>query len=191
MLGEATRNRFKVLMIGVNRLVRDNVRVLLGTLGCGCVIGSSLGDSPALLQNARPDVAVLDQQLLNSTPPGILTAFHKVFFKLRGRTVLLTREDGAAETLKVLDAYSIPKVSVDLVFEQLWPCLDSLLHRSGAPSVQNARLAFDSLLQPVPAGIRSAQPADRTLLYEAGEVMVDRLSLELPDFSSSTQGIQD
>lgn len=175
MLEEATRYRFKVLIIGAHQLVRDNVSVLLRTLGGRCVISSSLKEAPALLEKEKPDAAVLDQQLLKSRPAEILAVLHRLFFKVQGRTVLLTREDSDPQSLNVLDAYSIPKIPVDLIFRELWPCLDSLLRRNIAPSMsmQDARLVFDSLLQPLPAGIRSAQPTDRSLLYEAGDVTVD------------------
>jgi hypothetical protein len=36
-----------------------------------------------------------------------------------------------------------------------------------------ARLVFDSLLEPLPAGIRSSQPSPRQLLYSAGNLLVD------------------
>jgi DNA-binding response OmpR family regulator len=173
MLAEATWYRFKVLIIGAQQLVRDNISVLLRTMGGWCVISSSLKEAPALLEKERPDAAILDQQLLESRPAEILAALHRLFIKLQGRTVLLTRENSDPQSLKVLDAYSIPKIPADLVFQELWPCLDSLLRRNIAPSMQDARLVFDSLFQPLPAGIRSTQPTERSLLYEAGDVTVD------------------
>ncbi|PYT79710.1 MAG: hypothetical protein DMG40_15290 [Acidobacteria bacterium] len=173
MLAEETWNLPTVLVVGARQLLLDNLRVLLRTLGFRCVIGASLKEARALVDKEKPYAALLDQQLLKSTTAEILATLHRLFFRLQGRAALLTDKDSDPQLLKMLDAYSLPKVSVDLVFQELWPCLDSLFRRNIAPTKQNARLVFDSFLEPLPAGIRSALPADRTLLYEAGDVTVD------------------
>jgi hypothetical protein len=109
-----------------------------------------------------------------SSPAEIPLALHKVVLRVQGRAVVLTREDGDSQLL-VLEAYSLPKVSVDLVFRELLPCLDLLFHGNIAPRrvMRSARLIFDSAPQPLPVGVRSAQSAEQRLLYESGNVMVD------------------
>jgi hypothetical protein len=175
-------------MIGAHQLVLDNVRVLLGTMGCLCVVGSSLKEARTLLENEKPEAAILDPQLLDSSPAEVLAALHTIALRLQGRVVVLTREQGDARLLNVADAYSLPKVPVDVLLQELWPCLDSLLHRNIAPrrAKHSARLVFDSFLQPLADGVRSAPPSDRRLLYESGDMMVDLL-LEPP---RDSQGIK-
>src|SRR6267378_1818611 len=75
-----------------------------------------------------------------------------------------------------------------MYLQELWPCLDSLIHRIIAPRrvKRTARLVFDSFLQPLADGVRSAPPSDRRLLYGSGDVMVDLL-LEAP---RDSQGIK-
>ena len=175
MLAEIIRTRPKVLMIGAHHLVLDNVRVLLRTMECHFVAALSVKEGLKLLQREKPDAVVFDIERLVSSTPEIVAALHKVVLRLPGRVILLTRGDGDSQLRKVLDAYSLPKVPVDLVFQQLWPCLHLSLAKKIAPRLawSNARLVFDSFLQPAVAGSRSAQPAEHRLLYESGDVMLD------------------
>jgi hypothetical protein len=184
MPAQVTRTPPKVLMIGAHRLVLDNVRVLLRTMGCLCVVGSNVKEALALLEKERPDAAILDHHLLDSSPAEVSAALHTIALRLEGLVVVLTREQGDSGLLNVVDAYSLPKVPVDVLFQELWPCLDSLLHRNIAPRrvKHSARLVFDSFLQPLADGVRSGQALDHRLLYESGDVMVDLL-LEPPGSS--------
>src|SRR5205807_4846864 len=113
MPAKVSRTPPKVLMIGAHQLVLDNVRVLLGTMGCLCVVGSNVKDVRALLEKEKPDAAVLDPQLLDSPPVEVLAALHTVALSLQGRVVVLTRDQDDSEFLNVVDAYSLPKVPVD------------------------------------------------------------------------------
>lgn len=171
---EFQRSRPIVLMISPSQLERDNVRVLLRTMECRCPVASSLPEALVLLKKQEPDAAILDPQLLVSSCAEVLAAVHKIVLRLQRRVVILTRGEGDSR-LPVLDAYSLPNVPVDLLFQELWPCLDSLLRRncSSKQGVRGARLVFDSELQPLPAGVRATQPAEHTLVYESGDVMVD------------------
>jgi len=170
----------KVLMLGVNALVRDNVRVLLGSMGYQCLVASTLKEALALLEQEKPDAAILDPQQADSPPARIVAAFHKMVSHLRGRVIVLIGEESDPELLQVLDAYFLPRVPRDALLQELWPSLDSLLrHRmSTAQQVtRSAPLVFDSFLQPSLAGTRSSHPTVRRLLYESDSLVAD-LSLE-------------
>jgi len=165
----------KVLMIGAHQLVLDNVRVLLGTMGCLCFVGTNLKEAHALLGKEKPEAVIFDPRLLDPSPAEVLAALHTIALKLHGRVVVLTCERDDSQLLNVAEAYSLPKVPVDTLLQQLWPCLDSLLHRKTARRrvKHSARLVFDSSLRPLADGVRSAQISDHRLLYESGDVMVD------------------
>ena len=109
-----------------------------------------------LHEKEKPDAAILDAPQADSSPAGTVAAFHRKFLGLRGRTIVLTGEQATRELLKVLDAYWLPQVPLHLLLEGLCPCLDSMLTRNIVPQqvTGNARLVFDSFLQPVSAGIR-------------------------------------
>jgi DNA-binding NarL/FixJ family response regulator len=169
----------KVLMLGANALVRDNVRVLLGSMGYQCLVASTLKEAFALLQQETPDAAILDPQQANSPPARIVAAFHKMAPHLRGRAIVLMGEESDPELLQVLDAYLFPRVPREALLQELWPSLDSLLRRMTTTQqvTRSAPLVFDSFLQPSLAGVRSSRPTVRRLLYESDSLAAD-LSLE-------------
>jgi len=175
---ETARTQLKVLMLGANPLVRDNVRVLLRSMGYQCLVASALKEAVELFGRERPDAAILDPQQADSPPARVVALFHKRVPDLRGRLIVLIREESDPELLQVLYAYSVPIVRLDSLFQELWPNLDSLLRRTVPRQVtRGAPLVFDSLLQPSFAGIRSSQPMYRQLRYESDTLVAD-LSLE-------------
>jgi CheY-like chemotaxis protein len=169
----------RVLMPGANTLVRDNVRVLLGSMGYQCLVASTLKEASALLQQQTPDAVLLDPQQANSPPARIVAAFHKMAPHLRGRAIVLMGEENDPELLQVLDAYLLPRVPREALLQELWPSLDSLLRRMTTTQqvTRSAPLVFDSFLQPSPTGVRSSHPTVRRLLYESDSLVAD-LSLE-------------
>ena len=176
---EIARTQRKILMLGANPLVRDNVRVLLGSMGCQCLVASDLKRAVELFELEKPDAAILDPQAADSPPARLVISFQKQVPDLRGRLIVLEKEESDPELLQVLDAYSVPKVRLDTLFRELWPLLDSLLCRGAIPRrvTRGAPLVFDSFLQPSLAGIRSSQPLCRQLRYESDTLVAD-LSLE-------------
>jgi DNA-binding NarL/FixJ family response regulator len=177
---EVARTQRKVLVLGADALVRDNLRVLLSSMGYHCVVASTLKEALALLEVEKLDAAILDPRQVGFPPARIVAAFHKMVPTLRGRTIVLTDQECDPELLRVLDAYSLAPVPRDLLLQEVWPRLDSLLRRNIVhwQITQSARLVLDSFLQPLPAGVRySLQLSPRKLLYESGGLMAD-LSLE-------------
>lgn len=169
----------KVLILGANPLVRANVRVLLRSMGYQCLVGSALKKDEELFELEKADAAILDLQAADSSPAHEVATFHKRFPELRGRSVVLIKEESDPELLQVLDAYSVPRVHLENLFQELWPSLDSLLRRRAIsrPVMRAAPLIFDSFLEPSLSGIRSSQPRCRQLLYESNTLVAD-LSLE-------------
>src|SRR6267143_4464989 len=163
-------------MVGADALLRDNIRVMLGSMGYHCVVASTFKDVLALLEKEKPDAVVLDPRQIGSPPARMVVDFHKLVPTLRGRTIVLTDKESDPELLRVLDAYSLPQVPRDLLLQELWPSLDSLLRRNIVhPQItQSARLALDSFLQPLCAGVRNSQQfSARRLLYKSEGLMAD------------------
>jgi DNA-binding response OmpR family regulator len=176
---ETAQIQVKVLMLGTDPLVRDNVRVLLKSMGYQCLVASTLKEAAVLLRQEKPDAAILDPRLADSPPAHLVISFLRRVRELRARFIVLVGEESDPELIQVLDAYSVPRVRLDLVLQELWPILDSLLRRPiVVPQVmRDAPLVFDSFLQPSLVGTRSLQPALRQLRYESENVITD-LSLE-------------
>src|SRR5436853_7509722 len=99
----------KVLMLGANALVRDNVRVLLGSMGYQCLVASTLKEALALLEQEKPDAAILDPQQADLPPARIVAAFHKTVQHLQGRVTVATGEQSGPELLQVLEPQFLPR----------------------------------------------------------------------------------
>src|SRR6266480_4725628 len=87
-------------MLGANALVRDNVRVLLGSMGYQYLVAPILKEALTLLEQGRPDAAILDPQQADSPPARVVAAFHKMVPYLRGRTIVLLGEESDPDLLQ-------------------------------------------------------------------------------------------
>jgi len=74
---ETPRIRRKVLMLGANPLVRDDVRVLLRSMGYHCVVAATLEHALELPEREQPDAAILDPHFPDSPPARVVAMFHK------------------------------------------------------------------------------------------------------------------
>lgn len=175
----ATRTHSKVLVLSANALVRDNVRVLLGSMGFKCLLASTLEEALFLFEHEKPYALILDPYEAGSTPGQVVASLHRMVPHLRERAIVLTNEKSDSELVNVLDVYSLPQVPLYRLHQGLWPRLDSLVHWNIVPQKvpRPARLVYDSLLQPLAGGIRSSLLADRRFIYQSDRLMVD-LSLE-------------
>jgi CheY-like chemotaxis protein len=169
------QNQPKVLILGANSLVRDNVRVLLRSMGYQCLLASARKQALWLLEQEKPEAAILDPHFPDASPAGVVAMFHKRAPGLLGRAIVLLREETDPELLEVLDAYSVPRVRLDALLRELWPCLDSLLRRVLPPRIvtRGAPLVFDSFLELSLAGIRSLGCGCRQLRYESDTLVAD------------------
>lgn len=62
---ESGRGRDKILIIGARASARDNVRVLVGTMGCSSAFAATLEEVLPLVEREKPGVAILDLQPLS------------------------------------------------------------------------------------------------------------------------------
>src|SRR5207237_9377851 len=88
-------------MLGANPLVRDDVRVLLRSMGYHCVVAATLEHALELPEREQPDAAILDPHFPDSPPARVVAMFHKRVPDLRNRYIVLVREEGGPELLQV------------------------------------------------------------------------------------------
>jgi len=169
------RHQRKVLIIGEESYARDTMRVLLGSMGCQCVLTTSVQVALAALEEENPDAAIVDLHQTRSSTAQVVSGLDKIGLSLRGRLLLITGERIDPQVSDLINRYSLPRVARDRLLQELWGCLESLLRPSSLLRrvTQAARLVFDSFLQPLPDGIRISQLPARRLVYEAGSLMAD------------------
>jgi CheY-like chemotaxis protein len=169
------RNQRKVLIIGEESYARDDMRVLLRSMGCQCVLASSVQIGLAALEEENPDAAIMDLHQMRTSAAQVVSGLYKIGSSLRGRVLLITGERIDPQLSDLINRYSLPCVPRDRLHQELWGCLESLLRSSSLLRrvTQAARLVFDSFLHPLPHGIRTSQLSARRLVYEAGDLMAD------------------
>ncbi len=142
---EIVRQLRKVLIICEESSARDTMRVLLGSMGCQCVVASTVQQAIAVLEQENPDAAIVDPRSSGFSAASILSEFDKIYPSLRGRVVVLSGNESAPEIKDLLQRYSLPRVSRDRLLQ----------------------------LQPMPAGVRGARLPDRRLVYQSESLMAD------------------
>jgi CheY-like chemotaxis protein len=170
-----------ILVIAEDPWARDTMRILLSSMGCHCVMASSIEQALAKLGQENLDAAIADAHLITAaTSPG-LSGLDQICLRLGGRVIIVTGQGHDPEVAALVQKYGLPGISRERLLQDLWSTLNSLLRSNSVfrRIINSARLIFDSFLQPAPVGIRISQLAGRRFVYQAGSLMVD-LSLEPP-----------
>ncbi len=169
------RHQRRVLIIGEESYARDDMRVLLRSMGCQCVLATSVQLGLAALEEENPDAVIMDLHEMRTSAAQVVSGLDKIGPSLRGRVLLITGERIDPQVSDLINRYSLPCVPRDRLLQELWGCLESLLRPSSVLRrvTQAARLVFDSFLQPLPDGIRISQLPARRLVYEVGSLMAD------------------
>lgn len=178
--------RQKVLIISANEFDRETMRLLLGSMGCGWMLASSVREGLKILSRETVAAAILDSAILRESALENSENWRDVVNFLPGRVLLLLGANEEERILKLIQENSLPSMKRDRLALELWGNLEGLL-RQPAPAAQvseTGRLTLDSFLQPLPVGIRYAQSAVRHLLYETSSLSVDISIERLPDSTS-------
>jgi len=177
---EIVRQLRKVLILCEESSARDTMRVLLGSMGCQCVVASTVQRAIAVLEQENPDAAIVDPRSFGFSAASIFSGFDKLYRSLCGRVMVLSGNESEPEVEDLLQRYALPRVSRDRLLQELWGSLESLFHPNKILRrvVGAAQLVFDSFLQPMPAGVRGIRLPDRRLVYQSESLMAD-LWLEL------------
>ena len=175
----------RILVIAKDPWARDTIRVLLSSMGCHCVMASSVEQALAKLGQENPDAAIADTHHTTATTSPGLSGLDEICVRLRGRIIILTGEGHDPEVDALIQKYGLPRIWRERLLQNLWSTLNSLPQPSSVfrRVIYSARLIFDSLLQPAPAGIRISQLAGRRFVYQADSLMIE-LSLEPPQTDS-------
>src|SRR6266436_8464287 len=125
------------------------MRVLLGSMGCQCVVTSTVQQAIAVLEQENPDAAIVDPRSSGFSAASILSEVDKLYRSLCGRVVVLSRNESEPEVEDLLQRYSLPRVSRERLLQELWGSLESLFRPKEIVRriINAAHLVFDSFLQ--------------------------------------------
>src|ERR1700674_1344368 len=171
------RERQRILIVGEEQLARDDVRILLGSVGCECTVASSVEQTLATMEQRKFDAVVLDPQSSSSHVADVISRINEFHPHLIKYVVIITDEDSDSEIKDLAERYSIPRVQRKFLWQQLLGSLEALLRPESLfqDVTHVARVISDSLRDPLPAGVRGLQDRSRRLLYAAGSLTVDLL----------------
>ena len=178
--------RQKVLIISADESDRETMRLLLGSMGCGWILASSVPEGLKILSQEPVAAAILDSAILSDSSIENNESWQDVVNFLPGRVLLLLRANEDARILEFVQMNSLPSMKRDRLARELWGNLENFLRRPAiAPQLsETGRLTLDSFLQPLPVGIRYARAGVRHLLYETNSLSVDISIERLPDSTS-------
>jgi len=171
------RKRRRILIVGEGPLARDDMRILLGSAGCECMVASNVQEGLARMEKESFDAVVLDPQSSSSQAAEVLSRINEFHPNLLKHVVIITDEESDPEIKDLAESYLIPHVQRKFLLQQLCGSLEALL----CPEVvfqdlkHVARLISDSFRDPLPAGLRGLHDWSRRLLYAAGSLRVDLL----------------
>ena len=169
----------KVLIVGPASETLQTVRLLLGSMGCQCLLASDVRQALTLIPVENPRAAILDANAVDFAPAPSASVTDQLCSELQGRVIVFSEEPVAGE-LEVLSQYfELPQVHPSRLVHELWPKLQSVARR---PALReqirySALLVFDSIFSPAAAGLRGARPPGRRLLFRFGSLLAD-LSIE-------------
>src|SRR5439155_19643996 len=89
-------------MLGANPLVRDDVRVLLRSMGYHCVVAATLEHALELPEREQPDAAILDPHFPDWPPARGTARLHQRAPSLRPRCEGSQQREGDSEIRRVV-----------------------------------------------------------------------------------------
>ena len=169
--------RKKILIVEEEPSARDEMRILLGSSGCDCIVASNFQQPLATMDLRQFDAIVLDSQSSGSRVTEVISRINEFHPDLLRRVLLITEEGRDSVIGDLAERYSLPRVQRKFLLQQLWGYLESLFRREALFKniVQGARLISDSFRDPLPAGVRALQDPNRRLLYASGSLRVELL----------------
>jgi DNA-binding NtrC family response regulator len=118
--------RKKVLIIEEEPSARDDMRILLGSSGCECIVASNFQQPLATMDLRQFDAIVLDPQSSGSRATDVISRINEFHPDLLRRVVLITEEGRNSVVGDLAERYSLPRVQRKYVLQQLWGYLESM-----------------------------------------------------------------
>jgi len=176
--------KMDILVVGEDTSARDEIRVLLGSSGCVCTVASTTQQAHSAMDEREFDAVVLDAQSWTLLVDDVISRINESQPNVLRRVVLITAEGGDPLIAALAEYYSLTRIQRKLLPQLLWRNLQSLFRREAVLqyTVQVARLISDSFHEPLPAGMRSLEDRNRSLLYISGNLMME-LHVEVTDGS--------
>ena len=176
--------RRKVLLAGVAPSVQGLISTFLSSMGWACSMIQSNQEMPALLEREAFDALVVDLGRSQTDAEQTILRIKQMRPSLGDRTVVLS-DSSEPEIMELIERHDLIQLSQESLLPQLWATLLELLSFTRSRELSSrgmpvARMIFDSIRYPLPAGIRSSAPGPRQLAYQHKSTIID-LSIQPVD----------
>jgi len=147
------------------------------------------GEMPAVLEREAFDALVIDLSRSHAEAEQTIRRIKQMRPSL-GHRMLVIGQVSEPEIVELVERYDLIQLSQEGQLPQLWASLQELLASPRSRELPSrgmpvARMIFDSLRYPMPAGIRGSSPGPRQLAYQHKKTIID-LSIEFTDRSGLT-----
>jgi hypothetical protein len=172
--------RKRVLLAGADPLLHDSISTLLSTMGWTCKPISGLDDVVPAIQQGFFDAVLLNIQHSAAGMERTILGIKAIRPTLAERIMVISGEAVDSEVLELIERYDLSHLPEDKVVSRLWSTLEDLVdfpapYKVVPRNIQTARLLFDSIRLPSPAGVRSSDMSGRHLTYEHNNTTIDVL----------------
>ena len=180
--------RRKVLLAGAEPSLQGLISTFLHTMGWTCTVIHDKKEAPAILQREPFDAVVIDLGRSGPEAEQNILEIKQIRPSLCDRLLVIGSGVADREIQELIERHDLIPLSQDGLLPQLWATLREIViaprSRELAPrAMQVARMIFDSLRSPQPAGVRSSSSVARQLAYQHNKTIID-LSIEGAEGSS-------
>ena len=175
----------RVLLLGSDGTLQDDITTLLSTMGWACVAVSGVDEVQTAIQQGTFNAILLDLRHSSAGAERAILDIKEIRPSLSERIVAIISGPADSETLEVIERYDLIRLSQENILSRLWSTLEDLVDfpawRIDVPTnIQTARLLFDSFRMSRPAGVRSSYASGRHFTYEHNNTKIDVLVELLP-----------
>jgi hypothetical protein len=170
---EDADKRHRVLLIGCESFHCQDITQFLHMAGCACTAVSSQ-EALIMIEQETFNAVLINLSHFELPIEQIVLAVKNVQPTLLGRILLITNTESAN------GMHILPSISKEKPLSQLWAKLQEILVACEAPNLappgmQIPQLTFDSLNEPMAAGMRGSPRSDRQLVYRHSNTTVNLL----------------
>lgn len=180
--------RRKVLLAGAEPSVQGLISTFLHTMGWICTVIHDKKEAPAILQREPFDAIVIDLGRSEAEAEQTILGIKEIRPSLCDRMLVIGRGVADPRLLELIERHDLIPLSQDGLLPHLWATLQEFViaprsRELASRAMQVARMIFDSLRYPLPAGIRSTSSSARQLAYQHNKTIID-LSIEFAEGST-------
>jgi hypothetical protein len=170
--------RRKVLLLGAEQSVRGLISTFLITMGWTCIVVHNKEEMPAILRREVFDAVVIDLGRSEAEAEKSILGIERIRPNLAGRILALNSQDADRQMLELMERHDLVQLSRERLLPHLWASLEERVVsprlRELAPrAMPAARLVFDSLREPLSAGVRTLSSGARQLAYQHERTIID------------------